>query len=69
MFKSKWVWTFGVGTPWKGKYVVVNTEDGDGREYMFNKYGQQNCCRAYPYEEGMIFVNRYGYKLIEEITL
>lgn len=66
---KKWVWTFGSATPHKGKYVVVNTADDDGREYMYGKYGQRNCAMSYPYDMGMAVVNKYGYQLKEEVTV
>lgn len=65
----KWIWTFGVGTPYAGKYVIVNTDKSDGREYMFNKYGQQNCCMSYFYNAGIMIVERHGYQLLEEVTV
>ena len=65
----KWIWTFGCGTPYKGKYVIIDTEEGDGREYMFEHYGQNNCCMSYPYEKGMRLVEKYGYKCINDISL
>ena len=65
----KWIWTFGVGSPYKGKYVVIETDNGDGREYMFNRYGKQNCCMSYPYSKGMELVKKYGYQLIENVKL
>ena len=65
----KWIWTFGVGSPYKGKYVVIETDNGDGREYMFNMYGRQNCCMSYPYEKGIALVEKYGYTLIEKCKI
>lgn len=65
----KWIWTFGVGSPYKGKYVVIETDNGDGREYMFNKYGKQNCCMSYLYAKGMELVKKYGYTLIENVKI
>lgn len=66
---KKWIWTFGVGTAYKGKYVVLRTDYGDGREYMFNKYGRQNCCMSYLYAKGMELVKKYGYTLIENVKI
>lgn len=60
-----WIWTFGCGTPWAGKYVIVHTDHGDGREKVFEKYGQKNCSMSYPYCKGMLIVNKYGYELLE----
>lgn len=65
----KWIWTFGVGSPYKGKYVVIETDNGDGREYMFNRYGRQNCCMSYLYEKGMELVKKYNYQLIENVKI
>lgn len=65
----KWIWTFGVGTPYKGKYVVIETDNGDGREYMFNRYGRQNCCMSYLYDKGMELVKKYNYQLIENVKI
>lgn len=66
---KKWIWTFGVGSPYKGKYVVIETDNGDGREYMFNRYGRQNCCMSYLYEKGMELVKKYNYQLIENVKI
>lgn len=66
----KWIWTFGCDTPYSGKYVVVECLHGDGRDYMFKKYGQDNCCMSYLYDDiGMDIVKKYGFKLIEEVKL
>lgn len=65
----KWIWTFGVGSPYKGKYVVIETDNGDGREYMFNRYGRQNCCMSYLYDKGMELVKKYNYQLIENVKI
>lgn len=65
----KWIWTFGIGTPYKGKYVVIETDNDDGREYMFDRYGRMNCCMSYPYDKGMELVKKYGYQLIENIKM
>lgn len=61
----KWIWTFGCGTPWAGKYVIVHTAHGDGRERVFEKYGQQNCAMSYLYDKGMAIAEKYGYQLLE----
>lgn len=65
----KWIWTFGIGTPYKGKYVVIETDNDDGREYMFKKYGRDNCCMSYPYEKGIELVKKYNYKCIDAVVL
>ena len=60
----KWIWTFGCGTPWAGKYVIVHTAQGDGREEVFEKYGQSNCSMSYPFDKGMELARRYGWKCL-----
>lgn len=67
----KWIWTFGVGTPWAGKYVIVHSygTKGDGREKVFEAFGQANCSMSYPYEKGMKIVEKYELELCGEFML
>lgn len=65
----KWIWTFGVGTPWAGKYVIVNTDRGDGRERVFEVFGQENCSMSYLYDDGMKAVEKYGLELAGEFQI
>ena len=67
----KWIWTFGVGTPWAGKYVIVHSygNKGDGRERVFEVFGQENCSMSYFYEQGMKIVEKYGLELCGEFML
>ena len=65
----KWIWTFGVGTPWAGKYVITHTSRGDGRERVFEVFGQENCSMSYLYEDGMKAVEKYGLELAGEFQI
>ena len=65
----KWIWTFGVGTPWAGKYVIVHTDHGDGRERVFEVFGQENCSMSYLYDDGMEVVEKYGLELAGEFMI
>lgn len=65
----KWIWTFGVSSPYRGKYVVVNTNKGDGREFVFEKFGRQNCSMSYLYNKGIEIVKKHGYQCIGEFEL
>lgn len=65
----KWIWTFGKGTPWAGKYVIVHTARGDGRERVFEVFGQENCSMSYLYEDGMKAVEKYGLELAGEFQI
>lgn len=50
--KIKWVYTFGVGTPYRGKYLMVETDDPDRtRESVYNAFGQNNISTVYIYDE------------------
>lgn len=64
-----WIWTFGCGTPWEGKYVIVHTAHGDGRERVFEVFGQENCSMSYLYEDGMKIVEKYGLELVGEFQI
>lgn len=64
-----WIWTFGCGTPWAGKYVIVHTAYGDGRERVFEVFGQENCSMSYLYEDGMKAVEKYGLELAGEFQI
>ena len=64
-----WIWTFGCGTPWAGKYVIVHTDHGDGRERVFEVFGQENCSMSYFYEQGMKIVEKYGLELAGEFQI
>lgn len=65
----KWIWTFGKGTPWAGKYVIVHTAHGDGRERVFEVFGQNNCAMSYPYDMGMKYVEKYSLELVGEFQV
>lgn len=62
----KWIWTFGGGTPWAGKYVIVYSygNKGDGREKVFEAFGQENCSMSYLFDKGMELARRYGWKCL-----
>ena len=64
---SKWIWTFGGGTKYAGKYIVVNSENGDGREHIFEIYGQGNCAMSYPYNVGIKLAEKYKWDFLEEL--
>lgn len=62
----KWIWTFGSGTKYRGQYVIVCCRDGegDGREEVFERYGQDNCSMSYLFDKGMELARRYGWKCL-----
>ena len=50
--KLKLVFTFGVGTDYRGKVVIVNCNNiMNALKYVFNKYGNTNVCTNYHYNE------------------
>lgn len=66
----KWICTFGLGCKLlKDKYVICNGDIDSARTYMYDNYGQDNCCSFYPYEYGMESVEKYGWKLLEEVNV
>lgn len=69
---KKWLWTFGVGTLYKGKCVITTAEDFDtAMGYMYENYGQGNISSSYPdthFNIGEI-ISKWGYEVIEEVTL
>ena len=60
----KWIWTFGSKTKYGGKYVIVCRPDGEGngREEVFEKYGQSNCSMSYLFDKGMELAKRYNWE-------
>lgn len=65
---KKWLWTFGLGTMFANKYIIVNTDKGDGREILFQIYGKDNLSASYlldfePYKEEELR-EKYCYKKI-----
>lgn len=44
----KWIWTFGGETIFRNKYIVVYCDKGDGRDILFEIYGQENMSESYP---------------------
>lgn len=70
MNNEKWICTFGLGCKLlKNKYVIVNGTNDDARTYMYDNYGQENCCSFYSYYYGMEVVNYYNLELLEEVTV
>lgn len=66
------MWTFGVGTPLKGKVVITHSKDFENAmRYVCEKYGQYNV--AFNYIDGYSDINgmieKYNYEIIEEVTL
>jgi len=48
----KLVFTFGVGTKYSGKVVIINCNNiMTALQYVFNKYGNTNVCTNYHYNE------------------
>ena len=60
----KWIWTFGSKTKYGGKDVIVCRPEGegDGREEVFERYGQQNCSMSYLFDKGMELAQRYNWE-------
>lgn len=69
MNKRKWIWSFCGNTENAKNCVILETEKGDGREYMFAKYGRENCCMSYLYELGKTLIAKYNWQVIEEVVL
>ena len=67
---KKYFVTFGLGTNWRRKYVVVYADTGDEvRNYVFSKYGQDNVAWIYDYKTAKSIIKAYGYEKIEEVRL
>jgi hypothetical protein len=66
----KYLFTFGVGTKYKGKCVIVNANDEIlARQYVYRKYGQQNIAGVYNYEQYKHLIEKCNYKIIKEVIL
>lgn len=67
---KKYLITFGLGTKWRGKCVVITASDDDKvREYVYGKYGQWNVAAVYDYETSKEIISKYNYEVIEETIL
>ena len=67
---KKYLITFGLGTKWRNKCVVITASDEDKvREYVYDKYGQWNVAAVYDYEIYKTIIDKYNYEIIEEINL
>lgn len=67
---AKYLFTFGVGSPYRQKCVIVSSDDENlSREYVFRKYGQQNVAFVYDYKTYSGLIEKFNYKIIEEKTL
>lgn len=67
---AKYLFTFGIGTRYKQKCVIVETDDEIlARQYVYRKYGQQNVASVYDYEKYSHLIEKYNYKIMKEITL
>lgn len=44
---KKWIWTFTNNSMFANKYIIVNSDNGDGREVVFEIYGQDNMDMPY----------------------
>ena len=67
---AKYLFTFGVGTPHKGKCVIVESDNEEmARMYVYQKYGQENTCGVYDYEHFSHLIEQYGYKVVEKKKL
>lgn len=65
---KKWLWSFGGDTMFANKYIIVNTDKGDGRDILFEIYGRDNMAMSYlldyePNKEEELR-EKYGYKKI-----
>ncbi len=64
---KKLLFTFGIGTPHKGKCVIIESDDETmAREYVYCKYGQENTCGVYDYEHFSHLIEHYNYKIVEK---
>lgn len=67
---KKYLITFGIGTKWRGKCVIITASTEDNvREYVYEKYGQYNVAMFYDYETSKEIISKYNYEVIEETIL
>lgn len=67
---KKWLWSFVGDTIFAMKYIIVNTDKGDGRDILFQIYGRDNMSMSYlldyePNKEEELR-DKYGYKKIAD---
>lgn len=67
---KKWLWTFTNNYIFAKKYIILTTDKDDGREILYQIYGQQNLLQSYsldyePYKEEEIREQK-DYKKIGE---
>lgn len=66
------LWTFGIGTDYKGKVVITKSENfNDAMYYVYNKYGQENIAFNYSdkYNDIDEMIKKYNYDIIEDVKL
>lgn len=67
---KRFLFTFGVGTRYRKKCVVVTSNDEIlARQYVYGKYGQQNVAGVYDYTKYSYLIEFYKYKVMKEIAL
>lgn len=67
---AKYLFTFGVETPLKGKCVIIESDDEElARIYVYRKYGKENTCGVYDYEYFSHLIRQYKYKVKEKKKL
>lgn len=67
---KKYLITFGIGTKWSGNCVLITASNEDTvREYVYDKYGQDNVAMVYHYENSKGIIKKYDYKILEDTVL
>ena len=62
--------TFGLDSIYRDKCVIVTAESEQrARDYVFGRYGRLNVAYFYDYDEKRNLIDRYKYKVMENITL
>ena len=58
--------TFGVGTVFKGKCLILTSDNEEKvREYAYDHYGRLNISSFYDYEEKKDIIKTYNYEILE----
>lgn len=67
---AKYLFTFGVGSPYRQKCVIVESDNElTARKYMFTEYGRKNVAFVYDYEKYSCLIEKYNYKIMENVKL
>ena len=61
---KKYIFTFGVGTPFKGRYVEIEGTYNEAREAMFDMFGSKWAFQYAP-TKGAELIARFGYKQLD----